>query len=305
MKPDNFSKIMGHHHDHGHNARKNITFAFFLNLFFSFVELIGGIYTNSIAIMSDALHDFSDAISLGVAWYLQKYSEKERDDKYSYGYKRFSLLGSLFISSILLAGSIIVIKESVTRLFSPQEANAEGMLYLAILGIIVNGAAVFKLKKGTTLNERAVFLHLMEDVLGWVAVLIVSIVMMFVNLPILDPLLSIAISIWILTNIYKNFKATFSILLQHTPDEINVSLLEEKITGLKEIQSIHDLHIWSLDGQKNIMSLHVVLKDDLTLTELSPLKEQIREICTEMDIEHVTIEFEAENENCSYEQLHA
>lgn len=296
---------MGHHHDHGsHNATKNITFAFYLNLFFSFIELIGGIYTNSIAIMSDALHDFSDAVSLGVAWYLQKYSEKERDEKYSYGYKRFSLLGSLFISSILLVGSIIVLKESITRLLNPQETNAEGMLLLSILGILVNGAAVFKLKKGTSLNERAVFLHLMEDVLGWIAVFIVSIVMLFINLPVLDPLLSIAISVWILTNIYRNLKATFAILLQHTPAEIDQESLKRELLQLYEIKSVHDLHIWSLDGEKNIMSIHIVIRANMNLSELAPVKEKIRQICTLMNIGHITIEFETEKEDCCYEQIH-
>lgn len=294
---------MSHNHS-SHNSVKNITFAFYLNLFFSFIELIGGIYTNSIAIMSDALHDFSDAISLGVSWYLQKYSEKERDEKYSYGYKRFSLLGSLFISLILLIGSGIVIKESFSRLFDPQQSNAEGMLLLSILGILVNGAAVFKLKKGTSLNERAVFLHLLEDVLGWIAVLIVSIVMMFVDVPVLDPLLSICISLWILSNIYKNLKATFSVLLQRTPEGINQIELTKQIENLHEVLSVHDLHIWSLDGEKNIMSIHIVIEDNLSLNELSDIKNRIRSICYQMNIDHVTIEFETDNESCIYEQMH-
>lgn len=298
---------MSHNHNHihsSHNATKNITFAFYLNLFFSFIELIGGIYTNSIAIMSDALHDFSDAVSLGISWYLQKYSEKGRDEKYSYGYKRFSLLGSLVISFILLIGSGIVIKESITRLFDPQQSNAEGMLLLSILGILVNGAAVFKLKKGTSLNERAVFLHLMEDVLGWIAVLIVSIVMMFVNVPVLDPLLSIGISLWILSNIYKNIKATFSVFLQQTPEGIDQTELVKQIENITEVLSVHDLHIWSLDGEKNIMSIHIVVCDNITLDKLSTLKTNIRSICNNMGIDHVTIEFETEQENCIYEQIH-
>lgn len=294
---------MSHNHS-SHNSTKNITFAFYLNLFFSFIELIGGIYTNSIAIMSDALHDFSDAISLGVSWYLQKYSEKERDEKYSYGYKRFSLLGSLFISLILLIGSGIVIKESVSRLFDPQQSNAEGMLLLSILGILVNGAAVFKLKKGTSLNERAVFLHLMEDVLGWIAVLIVSIVMLFVDIPVLDPLLSIGISLWILSNIYKNLKATFSVFLQRTPEGVNQIELTKLIENIQEVISLHDLHIWSLDGEKNIMSIHIVIEDNLSLNELSDTKNKIRSICYLMNIDHVTIEFETDKENCIYEQMH-
>lgn len=293
---------MSHNHNHTYDsATKNITFVFFLNLIFSFIELIGGIYTNSIAIMSDALHDFSDAISLGISWYLQKYSEKDRDEKYSYGYKRFSLLGSLFISILLLIGSGFVIKESVYRFFHPQHSNPEGMLLLSILGILVNGAAVWKLKKGTSLNEKAVFLHMMEDVLGWIAVLVVSMIMMFINIPALDPLISIGIAIWILSNTYKNLEATLSIFLQRSPKNINQLELKSEIENLTEVISVHDLHIWSIDGEKNIMSIHVVIRENNNLNKLSSIKNDIRTICFKMNIDHVTIEIETEKENCIYQ----
>ncbi len=144
------------------NSTKNIRTAFFLNLAFAFVELIGGIITNSVAILSDAVHDFGDSISLAIAWALQKKSNKAKDDKYSYGYKRFSLLSSVILSGILLVGSILILVEAIGRIFSPQEVNAQGMLWLAILGIIVNGLAALSVKRGKTLNERAVFLHIME-----------------------------------------------------------------------------------------------------------------------------------------------
>ena len=217
-----------HHHEHTHSTG-NIRLAFFLNFFFAIIELVGGVLTNSVAILSDALHDFGDSVSLGIAWYLQKLSTKGRDRYYSYGYKRFSLLGAVFISVILLVGSVFVIKESVERIMDPQEPNAKGMFLLAIFGVLINGAAVLRLKKGSSLNERAVSLHMLEDVLGWIAVLIVSIVMMFVDLPVLDPLLSIGISLWILSNIYKNLKDTFRIFLQQVPQNIDLQTLENRI----------------------------------------------------------------------------
>jgi len=261
-------------------------------------EVFGGLYTNSVAILSDALHDFGDSVSLGVAWYLQKVSGKGPDKYYSYGYKRFSLLGALFISLILLIGSIFVIKECVERILEPQTPNAQGMFALAILGIIVNGIAVLRLKKGTSINERAVTLHMLEDVLGWIAVLIVSIVMMFVDLPILDPLLSIGISLWILSNIYKNLKATLHVFLQQVPQNIDLAGLKTNILQLNQVTSLHDVHLWTLDGESHILTLHIVTEADITMEQQCLIKQQIRELCKEAAIGHVTMEIESCTEEC-------
>ena len=275
------------------NSTKNIRTAFFLNLAFAFVELIGGIITNSVAILSDAVHDFGDSISLAIAWALQKKSNKAKDDKYSYGYKRFSLLSSVILSGILLVGSILILVEAIGRLFNPQEVNAQGMLWLAILGIIVNGLAALSVKRGKTLNERAVFLHIMEDVLGWIGVLVISIVMIFVNLPILDPILSISITIWVLYNVYKNLKATFNILLQAFPKDVDVKKLTKEIEAIDNVISIHDLHIWTQDGNSHVMTLHIVAEKNY-----ETIKNKIREIAKTFNIDHVTIEFEGEDSAC-------
>lgn len=288
----------GHGHMHSHAATGNIAVAFFVNLGFAVIELVGGLWTNSIAILSDAFHDFGDSLSLAVAWRLQKVSERPSDSRYSYGYKRFSLLGALFISTVLLVGSIFIIKECVGRIMAPQEPNAEGMLWLAIFGVVVNGFAALRLKKGGSISERAVMLHMMEDVLGWIAVLVVSIVMLFVHVPILDPLLSIGISCWVLYNVYRNLKVTFRVLLQHTPSDIDSEKLERELVALPEVQSIHDLHLWSLDGEHNISTLHVVVASALSCDDQIRLKTEIRDICAENGIEHATIEFETAGEDC-------
>lgn len=292
---------MAHHHHEHTPPTGNIRIAFFLNFIFAIIELAGGLLTNSVAILSDALHDFGDSVSLGIAWYLQKLSTKGRDRFYSYGYKRFSLLGAVFISVILLVGSVFVIRESVERIMNPQEPDAKGMFLLAIFGVLINGAAVLRLKKGSSLNERAVSLHMLEDVLGWIAVLIVSIVMMFVNLPVLDPLLSIGISLWILGNIYKNIKDTFRIFLQQVPQNIDLKTLEKCIGTLPGVLSIHDIHLWTLDGEENIITLHVVVSADTKTDRIQTLKQTIRQYCTEADIHHATIEIESENESCGLE----
>jgi cobalt-zinc-cadmium efflux system protein len=285
-----------HHHEHNNdnNAVKNISVAFILNLFFVVVEVVGGILTNSIAILSDALHDFGDCLSLAVAWAFQKKATQKRNTKYTYGYKRFSLLGSIFLSGVLFVSSVVVVIGASKRLFNPQEVNAQGMLWLAVMGIIINGVAALRLKKGNSLNERAVFLHIMEDVLGWVAVFIVSIVMMFVNLPVLDPLLSILISIWVLTNVVRNMRDTFRILMQAKPDDVDIANLEQKLSAVEDIISIHDLHLWTMDGESHIMTLHIVSNT----ANPEQLKHSVIEIAEPFRINHVTIEMEKPDVSC-------
>ena len=200
---------VGHHHHH-HNGTENIRVAFWLNLAFTIIEIIGGFLTNSLAILSDALHDLGDSLSLGLAWYFQNLSKKGRDRKFSYGYRRFSLLGAIINSIVLVVGSIFIITEAIPRVMDPQSTNATGMIGLAILGVLVNGAAVLKLKKGHTQNEKVAALHLLEDVLGWVAVLIGSIIIYFTNWFIIDPLLSLGIALFILFNVYKSIKSSMS-----------------------------------------------------------------------------------------------
>ncbi len=290
---------LGHHHHHG--AEGNIKLAFWLNISFAIFELIGGFFTSSIAILSDALHDFGDALSLGVAWYLQNLSKKGRDTRYSYGYRRFSLLGALFISTVLIVGSIFVIKAAAERLFNPGEPRAGYMLLIAIVGLFVNGVAAFRVSKGHSFNERAVMLHLLEDVLGWAAVLIVSIVMLFVDMPILDPILSIVISCWVLFNVFRTLRSTFSVLLQGVPAEISLDKIEERILKVDKVLSLHDLHIWTIDGEMHVITLHVVYDKNriASSTELFTLKEEIRTIIRELGVQHATIEMDTSDEDCS------
>lgn len=293
-----------HHHHHHHHAEGNILVAFLVNLFFSVVELIGGVLTGSVAILSDSLHDFGDACSLGVAWYLERLSKKGRDAYFSYGYKRFSLLGALLISVILLVGSIFVVKESIERLLSPTETHAEGMFILAIFGLLVNGYAAWRMSGGTSLNERAMRLHLMEDVLGWVAVLVVSVVMYFFpSWHFLDPLLSIGISAWILYNVFFNLRDSFRIFLQGVPTDVDQEAFVEAITALPGVRSLHDLHIWTLNGEQHVASLHIVY-DCAQITSpqaLAELKLAIRSRAKDFRLEHLTIELDPEGCSCGME----
>ncbi|UII21229.1 cation diffusion facilitator family transporter [Fulvivirga ligni] len=293
---------MGHdhgHHHHHHHGTGNIKTAFFLNLGFTILELVGGILTNSVAILSDALHDLGDSLSLGLSWYFQNLSSKGRDKKFSYGYKRFSLLGAIINSAVLLTGSIIIIYEAIPRILNPEQPSTKGMIALAIVGILVNGAAVLKLRKGSSINEEVVSLHLLEDVLGWVAVLIGAIVMHFVDAPVIDPILSLGIAAFILFNVFKNLKKSFTIVLQGTPSNIDIALITKKIEALDDVKEVHDCHLWTMDGEYNIFSAHLVVPHKTTVDELAEMKKSVRTILEEMGIAHATLEFETQEEPCS------
>lgn len=303
---DNHDKHSHSHHSHNsihghhHGSTKNISLAFFLNLAFCIIELIGGLLTNSIAILSDALHDFGDSIALGLAWIFQKKSEKKPNSQYTYGYKRFSLMSALINSVILILGSGFVLHESISRLFNPAETNAQGMLLLALLGVAVNGVAVLRLRKGGSINERVVSLHLMEDILGWIAVLIGSIVMLFFDVPILDPLLSIGITGYILYNVYRNLRAIFAVILQKKPETVNTQEIEDALLSLPGVNEIHDLHIWTMDSEYNVLSVHLVLSDESDLQRQQAVRSEAHAALKEKGIQHATIEMEYEGESCEW-----
>ncbi|WP_439127793.1 cation diffusion facilitator family transporter [Polaribacter sp.] len=283
---------MSNHNQHNHSATNNISTAFFLNLLFTIIEFFGAFYTNSLAIMSDAIHDLGDSLSLGMSWYFQKISTKKATKIYSYGFKRFSLLGAIINSIILLIGSFFVIYKAIPRIINPEESDAKGMMWFAILGIIINGAAVLKLTQGKSLNERVVTLHLLEDVLGWVAVLIASIVMQFWDIPILDPLLSLAIAFFILFNIYKNGKESIRIILQGAPIKISLDDIRDAILKNKNIKSLQDSHLWTMDGEQNVFTAHLILVDtSITSKESLKIKQDIKAVLlNKFQLEHITLE---------------
>jgi cobalt-zinc-cadmium efflux system protein len=291
-----------HHHGHDHShGEANISFAFWLNTAFAIIELVGGYLTNSVAIMSDALHDFGDSFSLGISWYFQRVSKKKRDEKYSYGYKRFSFLGAFVNSIVLTVGSVIIIEESVRRVLSPEQPNATGMIWLAVLGISANGLAMLRLKKGKSINERVVYLHFIEDVLGWVAVLIGAIVMKFYTVPILDPILSIGIAGYILLNVYRNIKESLGIVLQAAPENVSEQQIKEAVLKYPEVLSVHDVHLWTMDGTYNVLSMHIVVSPEKAIGDLEGLKHKIKHAMEHLDISHTTLEMETDTAHCAQE----
>jgi len=292
---------MEHNHSHNHTSTKNIKIAFYLNLCFTILEIIGGIYVNSIAIISDAIHDLGDTISLGTAWYLDVKSKKKADKKFSFGYNRFSLLGALISSIILIAGSIYVINEAIGRILKPEHTDAQGMMIFAIIGVFVNGYAAWKLSSGKSMNEKVASWHLLEDVLGWVAVLVVAIILNFKDIHYLDPALSLFITIYILWNVIKRLKETLFIFLQGVPKDIDVNQIKSQILELEFVSSMHHTHVWSLEGEHHVFTTHIKLDNVSAFSEYKSVKKKTKGILKKYHFKHYTIELELNDETCELE----
>jgi len=296
---------MSHNHTHNHlTTSKNFRTVFLLNFVFTLFEIVGGILTNSIAIISDALHDFGDSISIGLAWYLEKYSHKESDNRYTYGYGRFSLLGALINAMVLIIGSTFVLANAIPRIIEPQATNAEGMIIFAIVGVIVNGAAVFKLKNEESMNARVMMLHLLEDVLGWIAILAVAIALLFWQTYILDAILSIVITLYILFNVTINLKKTIALFLQATPDHVQLEMIDEKLKSIDKVISSHHTHVWSLDGANHILTTHLIVDKSTTRNEIVRIKYKCKQLFEDLKMTHFTIEIELEDEVCLMKDDH-
>ncbi len=284
--------------DHHHGPAKNIRTAFLLNLGFTFIEIIGGFITNSTAILADAVHDLGDSVALGQAWYFEKLSSEKGNFRYTYGYRRFSLFGAIISTVILLGSSFYIIIEALPRIVSPETPDAQGMIFLAILGIAVNGFAMLRLAKDEGINTRVVALHLLEDVLGWIAVLIVAIVLLFTDFSVLDPLLAIGITIYILIGVIKNLGKTVPLLLQAAPENIDLGVIVKEINDIEHVRTAHHAHLWSMDGQHTVFSVHLEVEKNLEPAEYNRVKKLMHDLVKKYGIYHSTVEIEFPGETC-------
>ena len=272
-------------------TEKNILIAFILNLGFSIFEFFGGLFTNSVAIISDSVHDMGDAISIGLSYFLEKKSKKDPDNNYTYGYIRYSVLGGLITTLILMVGSILVIYGAIIRIIHPVDINYSGMIIFAIFGVIINFMAAYFTSRGDSINQRSVNLHMLEDVLGWIVVLIGAIIMNFTDIKLIDPIMSICVSLFILFHALKNFKKVLDLFLEKTPKEVSIDNLKTNLLKIDGVEDIHHIHVWSIDGYNNYATLHVV-------SDSKDIKKDIRNKLKKLKISHVTIEVESKDEKC-------
>lgn len=280
-------------------TERNILIAFLLNLSFSIFEFFGGIVTGSVAIVSDAVHDLGDAASIGISYFLERKSKKQLDETYTYGYTRYSVLGGFITTLILFMGSIVMIYNGIVRIITPTEIHYNGMILFAIVGVGVNFCAVFFTREGGSLNQKAVNLHMLEDVLGWVVVLAGAIVMRFTDISLIDPLMSIGVSVYILIHAIRNLREVADLFLEKAPHRIDVAEMKEHIEEIEGVLEVHHIHIWSMDGENNLATMHIV-------TDGKPhkIKEEVRRELCEHGIGHVTLELETGEEHCHEKQCH-
>lgn len=272
---------------------KNLLMAFFLNISFAIIEIIGAYFTNSAAIFSDALHDFGDSLALLFSYFSEKYSQKDPDETYTFGYRRFSVLSALVNTIILTVGSVFIIIEGISRIKDPQVVQPEGMLVLAILGIIVNSIAVLRLKNEHSLNSQMVMYHLLEDVLGWIAILIVSIILFFKPWYFLDAVLSLLIAMVILRGVFKGFKKIMSVFLNRFPDDLAIEEIKKEIVSLELVQNVHAVKGWSIDSDHHYLRFHLQVPAETKIKDVDELRKTIKEMLLKHKVMISTIEFES------------
>ena len=268
-------------------AKYTVWVAFFLNLSYAIVEFIAGGIFGSSAVIADSVHDLGDAIAIGISAFLETISNREEDRRYTLGYKRFSLLGALVTSVILIIGSILVILENITKIFNPQPVNDEGILWLGIIAVSTNVLASLVVRKGKTKNESILSLHFLEDTLGWLAVILMAIILRFTDWYILDSLLSLVISIFILTKALPRFWSALKIFLDAVPEGLETGDLEKDLEALTNVKSVNQLSIWSMDGLENNAIIHLCLEDWEKIMET---KEAVRQFLEERGMQNITIE---------------
>lgn len=277
-------------HHHHKKAGENLAFVFFMNLAFNIIVIAGGLATNSMAILSDCIHDFADTISIALAWFLERIAQKDSSEKYSYGYQRFSILGAMIISVFVILMALMILNEAIPRFFAPEEVDASGMLIIAIVGIVFKSLSVYRLHRGETFNEKAILFHQLGDVFEWIAILILSIVLMFWDgAHYLDPFVSIGIALWLIFNLGRNLIKSIQVILQKTPDNFDVEEFKCSINAIDGVTAIEDFHVWSLDGIDSVLTVKVLINNWQKQDEI---KKEIYRIASKYHIVDITIEFD-------------
>lgn len=280
-------------------TEKNLWLAFGLNLFFSIFEFFGGMLTGSVAIVSDAIHDLSDAAGIGIACFMERKSKRPKDSKYTYGYSRYSVLGGAITTVILLVGAVAMIIQSVKRLFTPAAIHYDGMLLFAVVGVAVNFVAALVTRHGASVNQRAINLHMLEDILGWVVVLVGALIMRLTDFVWLDPMMSIGVSLFIGIHAMAHLVQILDVLLEKSPAGIAPDTIRDTLLLVGGVEDVHHIHLWSMDDQTPCATMHIV-------TDRSPqqVKARIRLALAGLGIEHVTLELEGSGEPCAQQVCH-
>ena len=290
-----------HHHNHTHNHvhtnnKKILTISFIIIGLFMIVEILGGFIANSLALLSDGLHMFSDTVSLGVALIAFIYAEKNATSTKTFGYKRFEVLAALFNVITLLIISGVIIIEAIRRFFNPIKVQSTEMFIISVIGLIVNIiVAIIMFKSGDTshnLNMRGAFIHVLGDLLGSLGAIIASILIYVFNFTIADPIASILVSIIILKSAIGISRSSLNILMEGTPSDVNLDKIISTITNHNEIYNVHDYHVWTISNDMNALSCHAVVSETMSVQDCEGLLKKIEHELLHLNIQHMTIQLE-------------
>ncbi|MCI2921558.1 CDF family zinc efflux transporter CzrB [Staphylococcus hominis] len=290
-----------HHHNHTHNHvhtnnKKVLTISFIIIGLFMIVEILGGFIANSLALLSDGLHMFSDTVSLGVALIAFIYAEKNATSTKTFGYKRFEVLAALFNGITLLIISGVIIIEAIRRFFNPIKVQSTEMFIISVIGLIVNIiVAIIMFKSGDTshnLNMRGAFIHVLGDLLGSLGAIIASILIYVFNFTIADPIASILVSIIILKSAIGISRSSLNILMEGTPSDVNLDKIISTITNHNEIYNVHDYHVWTISNDMNALSCHAVVSETMSVQDCEGLLKKIEHELLHLNIQHMTIQLE-------------
>lgn len=279
-----------HSHIHDNQNLKPIFITFILNIAFALIELIGFLFSGSMILYSSSIHDIGDSTTLFATLLIERKANNGRDSKYTYGYRRFTLIGSVINYTILGFGSIFAIIESVQRLYNITPFDPYILLYTSILGIIINVIGFKLVNTGNSISNKALAANLFADIANFIAIFISSIIIINFDFYFIDPLFSIVFSIYLIIISLKAFKSIFKIVMQAIPDNIDYQSIYDHIIKHEFILDVHDIHIWDLDSEDHIFTAHIVVKDNLSDTQIMDMKEHIRKDLENYNINHSTIE---------------
>lgn len=290
--------MSGHHdHNHAHSANKKVLLiSFIIITSYMVVEAVGGYVTNSLALLSDAGHMLSDAISLGIALLAFTLGAKAASPSKTYGYKRFEVLAAVFNGVTLILVALFIFKEAIERFANPPEVATTGMLVISTVGLAVNIVVAWIMMRGGdtegNLNMRGAYLHVISDMLGSVGAIIAGLLILFFGWGWADPLASVIVAVLVLRSGYYVSKASLHVLMEGTPSNVNVDDVVKTIEQTDEIKGLHDLHVWSITSGLNALSCHVVVDDQMTIGEGEKLLRKLEHDLQHQNIQHVTIQLE-------------
>jgi cobalt-zinc-cadmium efflux system protein len=283
----------GHDHSHGDLKGRNLAIAIVLNMGITLAQVVGGFISGSLALMSDAMHNFSDVLALIISWFASKLSKKDQTTAQTYGYKRAEILAALINAVSLIVIAFFLLKEAISRFSDPIEVQTGLVMILGGLSIVLNGLSVLLVQKDAkdNMNMRSAYLHLLSDMISSVAVVLGGLAMYLWDVAWVDSALSIGIALYLVYSSWGLIKESVRILMQFAPTKVNLEDINREIQNIPEVNNMHHVHVWQLDDKQINFEAHISFKNDLNLSRVNEILHQIEHVLDDkFDINHVTLQ---------------